>query len=167
MKFVKETTSKGIQIPAAAMKLSGFESGGKVELHASEDTLVVLKQRMTAMELLRAARSLQKLATDLHVHLAKVCGPCHGCDGDCPFGDWDEHEVDLPDYLREEAGIPEKAKLCASVNEDEHTVTISEADYDHDLRDVPEEVLEMFRDAEICVGELEERLILGDVVYGD
>lgn len=56
MKFVKETTSKGLQIPAAAMKLSGFESGGKVELHASEDTLVVLKQRMTAMELLRAAQ---------------------------------------------------------------------------------------------------------------
>lgn len=141
------------------MKLSGFESSGKVELHASEDTLVVLKQRMTAMELVRAARSLQKLATDLHVHLARVCGHCDGCDG----GD----EVELPDYLREEAGIPEKAKLCASVDEGEHSVTISEADYDYDLRDVPEEVLEMFRDAEICVGELEERLILGDVVYGD
>ena len=69
--------------------------------------------------------------------------------------------------VREEAGIPEKAKLCASVDEGEHSVTISEADYDYDLRDVPEEVLEMFRDAEICVGELEERLILGDVVYGD
>ena len=165
MRFVKETTSKGLQIPTAAMKLSGFESSGKVELHASEDTLVVLKQRMTAMELLRAARSLQKLATDLHVHLARVCGHCDGCDGECPFEGGDE--VDLPDYLREEAGIPEKAKLCASVDEDEHTVTISEADYDHDLRDVPEEVLEMFRDAEICVGELEERLILGDVVYGD
>ncbi|WP_455723787.1 AbrB/MazE/SpoVT family DNA-binding domain-containing protein [Dysosmobacter welbionis] len=165
MKFVKETTSKGIQIPAAAMKLSGFESGGKVELHASEDTLVVLKQRMTAMELLRAAKSLQTLVTDLHVHLAKVCGPCTGCDGECPFEDGDE--VDLPDYLREEAGIPEKAKLCASVDEEEHTVTISEADYDHDLRDVPEEVLEMFKEAGICVGELEERLILGDVVYGN
>lgn len=165
MKFVKETTSKGLQIPAAAMKLSGFEGGGKVELHASEDALVVLKQRMTAMELLRAAKSLQKLATDLHVHLAGVCGPCGGCNGDCPVEDGDE--VDLPDYLREEAGIPEKAKLCASVDEEEHTVTISEADYDHDLRDVPEEVLEMFREAGICVGELEERLILGDVVYGD
>ena len=135
------------------MKLSGFESSGKVELHASEDTLVVLKQRMTAMELLRAARSLQKLATDLHVHLARVCGHCDGCDGECPFGGGDE--VELP------------AKLCASVDEGEHSVTISEADYDYDLRDVPEEVLEMFRDAEICVGELEERLILGDVVYGD
>ena len=32
MKFVKETTSKGLQIPTAAMKLSGFESSGKVEL---------------------------------------------------------------------------------------------------------------------------------------
>ena len=71
------------------MKLSGFESSGKVELHASEDTLVVLKQRMTAMELLRAARSLQKLATDLHVHLARVCGHCDGCDGECPFGGGD------------------------------------------------------------------------------
>ena len=165
MKFLKETTSKGLQIPAAAMKLSGFESGGRVELHASEDTLVVLRQRMTAMELLRAAKSLQKLATDLHVHLARICGPCDGCDGECPFEDGDG--VDLPDCLREEAGIPENAKLCASVDEEAHTVTISEAGYDHDLRDVPEEVLEMFRDAEICVGELEERLILGDVVYGD
>ena len=81
------------------------------------------------------------------------------------FGGGDE--VELPDYLREEAGIPEKAKLCASVDEEEHTVTISEADYNHDLRDVPEEVLEMFRGAEVCVGELEERLILGDVVYGN
>lgn len=147
------------------MKLSGFESGGKVELQASEDALVVLKPRMTAMELLRAARSLQKLAEDLHVHLSRVCGPCDGCDGECPFEGGDE--VDLPDYLREEAGIPEKAKLCASVDEEEHTVTISKADYDHDLRDVPEEVLELFRASGICVGELEERLILGDVVYGD
>lgn len=45
-------------------------------------------------------------------------------------------------------------------------MTISEADYDHDLRDVPEEVLEMFRATGICVGELEERLIVGDTVYG-
>ena len=89
-----------------------------------------------------------------------------GCDGECPFGGGDE--VELPDYLREEAGIPEKAKLCASVDEGEHSVTISEADYDYDLRDVPEEVRgDVPGTAEICVGELEERLILGDVVYGD
>ena len=75
--------------------------------------------------------------------------------------------MDLPDYLREEAGIPKNAKLWASADEETHTVTICEADYDHDLRDVPAEVLEMFRESGICVGELEERLILGDTVYGD
>lgn len=166
MKFLKETTSMGLQIPAAAMKLSGFESNGRVELHASEDTLVVLKQRMTAMELLRAAKSLQTLVTDLHVHLAKVCGPCTGCDGECPFADWDEDGVALPDCLREEAGIPKNAKLCVSVDEEEHTVTITEADYDHDLQDVPEEVLEMFSASDICIGELEELLLTGDLVYG-
>mgnify|MGYP003294870067 FL=1 len=165
MKFLKVTTPKGLQIPAVAMKLSGFEPERNVELHASEDMLVVLRHRMTAMELLRAAKSLQKLATDLHVHLARVCGPCNGCDGECPFEGGDE--VDLPDYLREEAGIPKNAKLWASADEEAHTVTICEADYDHDLQDVPEEVLEMFREAGICVGELEERLILGDVVYGN
>lgn len=147
------------------MKLSGFEPECKVELHVSKDALVVLKQRMTAVELLRAAKSLQKLATDLHVHLARVCGPCNGCDGECPFEGGDE--VGLPDYLREEAGIPKNAKLWASADEETHTVTICEADYDHDLRDVPAEVLEMFRESGICVGELEERLILGDTVYGD
>lgn len=147
------------------MKLSGFEPECKVELHVSKDALVVLKQRMTAVELLRAAKSLQKLATDLHVHLARVCGPCNGCDGECPFEGGDE--VDLPDYLREEADIPKNAKLWASADEETHTVTICEADYDHDLRDVPAEVLEMFRESGICVGELEERLILGDTVYGD
>ena len=76
------------------MKLSGFESSGKVELHASEDTLVVLKQRMTAMELLRAARSLQKLATDLHVHLARVCGHCDDM--------WDVSLINIVEQLRQE-----------------------------------------------------------------
>ena len=109
MKFVKETTSKGLQIPTAAMKLSGFESSGKVELHASEDTLVVLKQRMTAMELLRAARSLQQLATDLHVHLARVCGHCDGCDGECPFGGGDE--VELPELSAGGSRHPGKSQV--------------------------------------------------------
>lgn len=165
MKFVREATSKDLWTLAAAMKFSGFENGGKVGLYVSEDMPVVFKQHMTAMEPLRAARSLQKLATGLHIHLVRICGHCNGYDGECSFKGGDE--TNLLDYLREEAGISEKARLCASVDEERHTVTTSEMNYDHDLRGVPEEVLGMFRDAEICVEELEERLILGDVVYGN
>ena len=133
MKFVKEVTGEKMAIPAAALKLCGFENGDKA---------------------------------DLSVHLARASGPCDGCDGDCPFDGLDGQEIALPDYLREEAGIPENAKLCAYVDEDENTVTIAEAGYDHDLRDVPPYLLEMLAASGICIGELEERLMLEDTVYG-
>ena len=73
------------------MKLSGFESSGKVELHASEDTLVVLKQRMTAMELLRA-------------RLVRRTTCSNGCRCDYTIcGDRDAWCQEYPEY-RDEAG---------------------------------------------------------------
>ena len=68
MKFLKEPTDKGLHIPRAALNLCGFEAGEKVELHTAENALVALKGRMTAMELLRAAQSLQQMAVELHTH---------------------------------------------------------------------------------------------------
>lgn len=86
--------------------------------------------------------------------------------GECPFGDFSYEEITLPDNLREEAGIPAGVKLCAYADDEENTITICEAGYDHDLRDVPEYLLEMLESAGICMGELEERLMVGDTVYG-
>ena len=116
------------------------------------------------MELIRAARRLHELSVELNVHLAKACGFCHDCANVCPFEDMEE-EIDLPSYLREKAGIDEGAKLCAYVNEEENTVTIAQADHKYDLRDVPPEVLDMFLDAGLCLGELDELLIKGEAVY--
>ena len=64
-----------------------------------------------------------------------------------------------------EAGIDEGAKLCAYVNEEDNSVTIAQADHKYDLRDVPPEVLDMFLDTGLCLGELDELLIKGEVVY--
>ena len=75
--------------------------------------------------------------------------------------------LELPDYLREEAGIPAGAKLCVYVDDEEKTVTIAEAGYDHDLRDVPPYLLEMLGEAGICLGELEEQLMGGNLIYGE
>ena len=52
MKFVKEYTGANLPIPSAALKVSHFEKE-KVELHALEDVVVILKGRMTAMELVQ------------------------------------------------------------------------------------------------------------------
>ena len=70
MKFVKGTTKKKLVIPNAVMELSGFERGEMVELHALTDTVVVLKKRMTAMEMVNAIDALQRLTVDLFGELA-------------------------------------------------------------------------------------------------
>ena len=63
--------------------------------------------------------------------------------------------------------IMNKAKLCVYVDDEEKTVTIAEAGYDHDLRDVPPYLLEMVGEAGICLGELEEQLMVGNLIYGE
>lgn len=173
MKFVKECTPEGLLLPPAAMRLAGLDDGGKAEYHTRKGALVVLKGQMTALELLAAAHSLHDLSVELNTHLAKVCGQCDGCgagaenggDG-CPLMATGDAGLDLPEDLLREAGIPENAKLCAYVNKEASTVTIAAAGYDCDLRDIPQDTLEMFRAANVCLGELQERLIAEDTVYG-
>lgn len=164
MKFLRQAAAKGLQILPAELAIARFPETETAEVHAAEDAIVVLKRRMTGMELIRAARRLHELSVELNVHLAKACGFCHDCADVCPFEDMGK-EIDLPSYLREEAGISEDAKLCAYVNEEENSVTIAEAKHQYGLRDVPPEILDMFLSAGLCLGELDELLIKGDVVY--
>lgn len=164
MKFLREATAKGLRVLPAELAMAGFSETQAAEVYVAEDAIVVLKRRMTGMELIRAARQLHELSVELSLHLAKACGFCHDCAEECPFEALEE-EIDLPGYLREEAGIDEGAKLCAYVNEEENSVTIAEAGHEYDLRDVPPEVVDMFLDTGLCLGELDELLIKGDVVY--
>ncbi|RGX56805.1 hypothetical protein DWV16_00330 [Anaerotruncus sp. AF02-27] len=164
MKFLRQATAKGLRILPAELKTAGFPENAEAETHVLDDVIVVLKRRMTGMELIRAARRLHELSVELNVQLAKTCGFCHDCAQVCPFEELEE-EIGLPDFLREEAGIDEGAKLCAYVNEEENSVTIVQADHQYDLRDVPPEVLDMFLDTGLCLGELDELLIKGDIVY--
>ena len=135
MKFIKNLENKRLVLPPALLAVSEIEQTelpAPLEVHALEKTLVVLKGRMTALELLTAAWSLHRLAVELNGHLAKVCGFCDGCGGECPFSE---------DAMSDPKGSPLLGKL-------------------------PETVLEMLREAGICLGELEEHLLLEDTVYG-
>ena len=111
MKFNKQLSNGGLFLPSAALKISGFEDSGQVEIHALKNTAVIMKQQMTAMELIQALDSLNQLFINLSFHLAKTCGACSGCEGECPFGDFEYDKIELDDDLRKEAGIPTDAKL--------------------------------------------------------
>ena len=165
MKFVKGTTKKKLVIPNTVMELSGFEKGAMVELHALTDTVVVLKKRMTAMEMVNAIDALQRLTVDLFGELAKTCGACEDCGGgECPA--WARAAIEVPEEVRQEAGIPAGVKLQAWPGETEGTVTVAQANYRFDLTDVPEWVCSTLEALDVCLGNLEEFLMSEEPVHG-
>ena len=87
MKFIKEITSRGLLLPLVAARLAKFKAGDKVEYRPLKGTMVVLKKRMTAPELLTAVEQLNGVATELLLHLDRVCGPCEECKGGCLCGE--------------------------------------------------------------------------------
>lgn len=119
MKFQIQYQGKALPVPSAALKVSGFQAGETAELHPLQDAVILLKQRMTAMELIQAIDGLQGLATELTVHLATLCGPR------------DEYE-----------GA-------------------------NDLSDVPPFLLDILQESGACLGELNEMLMSGEIVYGE
>ncbi len=165
MKFVKGTTKKKLVIPNTVMELSGFERGAMVELHALTDTVVVLKKRMTAMEIVNAIDALQRLTVDLFGELAETCGACEDCGGgECPA--WARAATEVPEEVRQEAGIPAGVKLQAWPGETEGTVTVAQADYRFDLTDVPEWVYSTLEALGACLGNLEELLMSEEPIHG-
>lgn len=87
MKFIKEITSRGLLLPLVAARLAKFKAGDKVEYRPLKGTMVVLKKRMTAPELLTAVEQLNGVATELLLHLDRVCGPCEECVDGCLCGE--------------------------------------------------------------------------------
>jgi len=119
-----------------------------------------------AAELMETVDAFTTAATILINHLIQSCESCDDCNDEdgCPYDEPDY--INLPDYLREEAGIPLDEKLCAQVDPDSHSITVQSAGYCHDLQDVPEDLLVILKHHGVCMGDLEEKLMTNAVVYG-
>lgn len=87
MKFIKEITSRGLLLPMIAARLAKFKAGDRVEYRPLDHVIVVLKKQMTAPELLTAVEQLNGVATELLLHLDRVCGPCEECPDGCLCGE--------------------------------------------------------------------------------
>lgn len=166
MKFEKKTDIKGAFVPRSALKLCNFKENESLDLHTLPGAAVMIRQRMTAAELVETVEALVNISTSLINHLIQSCGNCDGCgeEGECPYDELD-HTEQL-DNLREEAGISPGDKLIAQPDAATHTIILQSAGYKHDLSDVPEGLLSVLRENSICVGELEDRLMTEAVVYG-
>ena len=179
---MKKNQMPQIGLPADACERSGFTDKDTLELHAGQNALVFMKDKMTALEVANAIQSLSALAADLTVVLASACGLCdncgEGCADDCPAGCvsacslchdlLDESQtVRIPGYLLEEAGIPADAKLEAYTDEDSGEITVVEADVQQEITDVPPGILTVLAQSGVCLAELDELIMLDSIVYGN
>lgn len=165
MKFNKNISEAGVLIPRPALQLANLSNEEALELHVLDGVLVLYKGSMTAMDVVKTIDEIGKVSIDLSIHLAKACGTCTNC-GDCPCHDFGDPDIELPEYLLEEAGIPSNSKLMVTnIDKDENAVTISKADHNYDLRDVPDWIPEMLCENKACLGHLERMLISNTVIY--
>ena len=162
MKFTLETGKKGLRIRREILNASGFQHEEALDVHGMDHTIVILEEKMTAGELVRSIHSLKNLASDLLVHLAKVCGPCERCEAPCPCT-LEEEPAKVPEKLLERAGIPKGSKLDVFAENGRLTISAAEAP---DLRDVPPEMLDLLRQSGVCLDTLEELMIEEAVIYG-
>ena len=73
--------------------------------------------------------------------------------------------VTVPDWARAEADIAPDARLDCHVDEGSGVITVCETFYDHDLSDIPAELLEALRKSGCCLSVLEDMLMDDDVIY--
>ena len=166
---MKKNQMPQIGLPADACERSGFTDKDTLELHAGQNALVFMKDKMTALEVANAIQSLSALAADLTVVLASACGLCdncgEGCADDCPAGC--VSACSLCHDLLEEAGIPADAKLEAYTDEDSGEITVVEADIQQDITDVPPGILAVLAQSGVCLAELDELIMLDSIIYGN
>ncbi len=161
-------------IPPQALELAHLPTDSPLSLSIGENTLVMLPERMTAIQALNTIGALTELTTELIETIQKACGTCgdrkDGCpfadmrDPErCPYEDMDGPEVELSASARRKLGIAPDAKLELLPDEGEGLVCA--ADYEHDITDVPENVLSLLSMCGVCPGKLDELIMDGAEVW--
>lgn len=161
-------------IPVEDAAYSGFAPDSEITIHAGEGVLMVTPKEMTVLQAAQAIMALIEVACTLIGGIKDACGECgeRRCADSCPYGPleepgkcpyWDaEPEVELSDSARKQMGIPLDAKLQLLPDEGEGLVCA--ADYDHDITDIPAQVLAALDMAGVCRGRLDEAVMNNEVI---
>ncbi|NNJ28570.1 hypothetical protein [Lacrimispora defluvii] len=189
MKEKQKKTEQILQIPPVIQQHCGFIDAEALAVTAAEGVCVIHKGELTALDLVRVIAALSELASDMTVQLAGTCGLCNNCgdekpkaDAECGYDNspakWvadcslcrdlldESQDIHIPDYLLEEAGIPQGARLEAYADDDSGEITVAEANVQQDINDVPPEILSVLAQSGVCLAALDELIMREEIVYG-
>lgn len=74
--------------------------------------------------------------------------------------------IQIPGDILDAAGIPEGAKLEAFSN-DEGEIVVTEAEFRHNISDIPSGVISVLATSGVCLGSLDELVMQEEIVYGE
>lgn len=176
----KKETNPVLALPKEVSTACGFDESDTLAFHAGTAALILMREKMTAIQVANCIETLEKISLKLSIALAKSAGICNGCgslDGKTPAecvasctlceGLFDEKKsIQVPDYLLEEAAIPKNAKLEAYADEGSGEIIVIEAENQYDITDVPEGIISVMAASGVCLVELEEHILKEDIIYG-
>lgn len=167
---------KTVTISAEAVELSHLRLNNPLNVVVGENTLIVVPERMTAIQAVNTIGALTEFASDLIDAVNAACGSCGdemdedgcpyeeiGCSGKCPYETVEGPGVFLSDEARRQMGIPLDAKL--ELYPDEGEGLVAAADYEHDITDVPDNLRALLAIAGVCLGRLDEKIMAEEIVY--
>ena len=145
-------------VPEAALKEAGLAKETILAAIPMDGVVLVTKDSMPIVDLLQMLDRLNLYAAEMLTAVAAECGPCEKANEALTVEDvLEECEVTIPAWAREQAGIPENAKLTCFVNEGDVIVGKAEA-CAPDLADVPQYVLKFFVDNHFNLRALDDML---------
>lgn len=139
----------------------------KLEAAVIQNGVVFMKSEMTALEVVETITELKNIAEELFVTLAKSAGICgeSECPYECVYETEAAVDIKLPQFLLEDANIPKDAKLCAYTNSESGEIVVMEAEYKHDLSDIPKEMVQTLKEIGICICELNRLIMSEQIIY--
>ena len=156
---------KGLTIPTEVIEAVGL--GEMITLSATKGIVLLKNTNMTALDIITTISALDELTTRLYDVLLSEFSQDEDCDC-CNFcEEYMEDTVDIPNWALEVVGLPEGTKLCICAEEGSERIVLEPVEYEHDITDIDEEILETLSDIGICLGALNESLMRDEVIYSE
>lgn len=165
MKKLNENVKGILCLPVTETAEKKIGDVGQLEATTINNGVVLMKSKMTAMEVIQTVEDLRDMMEGLILNITNEVGICKQCEN-CEEVKAAVN-IKIPNFILEEAGIPSNSKLCAYTNEDSGEVTVVEAEYKHDLSDVTENTIQLFKEIGICMSGLNDCLMTEKIVYGN
>ena len=156
-----------VTIRAENLERSNLTVSDRLELHCLDYAVVLIPGEMTAMELISASETLQKLAADLILVLLQACSACDNCGQEEPCELMSEdamsEEIDSKGEEPFNDGYTgEISEVAASLDFEDQPTDFDDA---YALSDISPDMLKLLQESGVCMLNLKEALRNNLLIY--